>query len=77
MLDGEFRVGRVLFEEFRHYEPLKYLVASTVPALVVHGDQDAAVSYEIARQAADTKPNIDFHTVHDSDHGFDTWGTGE
>jgi hypothetical protein len=39
VLDGEFEVGRVLFEEFHHYQPLKYLAARTVPALVVHGDQ--------------------------------------
>lgn len=47
-------------------------MASTVPALVVHGDQDNAVSYEIARQAAAARPNTDFHTVRGSDHGFDT-----
>lgn len=73
MLDDEFEVGRVLFEEFHHYEPLKYLSASAVPTLVVHGDQDSAISYEIARQAAAAKPHTDFHTVRGSDHGFDTW----
>ncbi|RSM80865.1 alpha/beta hydrolase [Kibdelosporangium aridum] len=72
MLDGEFEVGRVLFEEFRHYEPLKYLTTSAVHALVVHGDRDSAISYDIARQAAATKPNTEFHTVRGSDHGFDT-----
>jgi len=72
MIGDEFEVGRVLFEEFHHYEPLKYLSASAVPTLVVHGDQDSAISYEIARQAAAAKPNTDFHTVCGSDHGFDT-----
>ena len=72
MLDGEFEVGRVLFEEFHHYRPPDYLLASTVPALVVHGDGDSAVSYEIARQAAVARPATDFHTVRGSDHGFDT-----
>ena len=72
MLDGEFEVGRVLFEEFHHYRPLDYLLASTVPALVVHGDRDSAVSYDIARQAAAARPATDFHTVRGSDHGFDT-----
>ncbi|MGH3798641.1 MAG: alpha/beta hydrolase [Pseudonocardiaceae bacterium] len=72
VIDDEFEVGRVLFGEFHHYRPLDYLVASTVPALVVHGDQDNAVSYEIARQAAAIKPNTDFHTVRGSGHGFDT-----
>jgi uncharacterized protein len=72
VIDDEFEVGRVLFEEFHCYEPLKYLVASTLPALVVHGDRDNAVSYEIARKAAAAKPNTHFHTVRGSDHGFDT-----
>lgn len=72
ILDGEFEVGRVLFEEFHHYRPLNYLVTSKVRTLVVHGDRDSAVSYEIAREAAATKPNTEFHTVRGSDHGFDT-----
>lgn len=72
VIDDEFEAGRVLFEEFRHYEPLPCLAASSVPALVVHGDQDSAVSYEIAHQAASSRANTDFHTVRGSDHGFDT-----
>lgn len=71
-IDDEFAAGRVLFEELRHYEPLPYLVSSAMPALVVHGDRDSAVSYEIAQKAATTRPNTDFHTVRGSDHGFDT-----
>ncbi|WP_158894077.1 alpha/beta hydrolase [Amycolatopsis anabasis] len=72
VVDDEFELGRVLFEEFGHYRPLDTLTASTVPTLVVHGDRDTAVSYEIARQAAAVKPNADFHTIQGSDHGFDT-----
>lgn len=72
VIDDEFEVGRVLFEEFRYYKPLNHLVASTFPTLVVHGDRDNAVSYEIAQRATAAKPNTDFHTVHGSDHGFDT-----
>ncbi len=72
VLDGEFEVGRVMFEEFHHYRPLDFLMASAVPTLVVHGDRDTAVSYEIAQQAADARPDTDFHTVPGSDHGFDT-----
>ncbi|WP_236787924.1 alpha/beta hydrolase [Amycolatopsis sp. GM8] len=72
MLDDEFEVGRVLFEEFHHYQPLNSLLASAVPAIIVHGDRDSAVSYEIAQQAAEVKPNTEFCTVSGSDHGFDT-----
>lgn len=72
LVDGEFELGRVLFEEFRHYRPTDYLAASTMPSLVVHGDRDTAVSYEIARQAAAVRPGCTFHTVTGSDHGFDS-----
>lgn len=72
LLDGEFEVGRVLFEEFNHYQPMSCLLASEVPTLVVHGDQDSAVSYEIAREASAARRNTEFHTVVGSDHGFDS-----
>ena len=70
LVDGEFELGRVLFQEFRHYRPLECFEASRVPALVVHGDCDTYVSYDIARAAAD-RPGAVFRTVVGSDHGFD------
>jgi alpha-beta hydrolase superfamily lysophospholipase len=72
ILEGEFEIGRVLFDEFSHYDPLGCFLASDVPALVVHGDRDTAVSYDIAREAAAARARTDFHTVIGSDHGFDT-----
>jgi uncharacterized protein len=71
LVDGEFELGWVLFQEFRHYRPLECFEASRVPALVVHGDRDTYVSYDIARTAAD-RPGCAFHTVAGSDHGFDS-----
>ncbi|TDQ00644.1 alpha/beta hydrolase [Labedaea rhizosphaerae] len=71
-IDDEFEIGRVLFAEFDHYRPLDRLMASPVETLIVHGDRDSAVSYDIARAAADEKPGTVFHTVAGSDHGFDT-----
>lgn len=71
-IDGEFEVGRVLFEEMRRYYPREHFVASRSPALVVHGDRDTAVSYEIARCAAEERGNCEFYTVRGADHGFDS-----
>lgn len=45
---------------------------SRVPALIVHGDQDGYVSYDIAREAATTREGCDFHTIKGTDHGFDS-----
>lgn len=72
LVDDEFQMGRVLFDEMRLYRPVDCFIASAVPALVVHGDQDTYVSYDIARSAAAARRNCDFHTVRGSDHGFDT-----
>lgn len=70
-VEGTFEVGRVMFEEMRRYRPIDDFVSSRVPALVVHGDRDSAIPYDIARAAADARGNCDFHTVCGSDHGFD------
>jgi len=72
LIDGEFELGRVAFQEMDVFQPLKAWAASTVPGLVVHGDRDAYVSYDIARRAATTRPRTQFHTVSNSDHGFDS-----
>jgi alpha-beta hydrolase superfamily lysophospholipase len=72
MMDGEFELGRVLFEEFSHYQPANYFRESSVPALVVHGDRDTAVSYDISRRIATDRPGTALHTIHGSDHGFDS-----
>lgn len=71
-IEGTFEVGRVMFEEIRHYHPLDPFVSSRVPALVVHGDQDSAVPYDVARSAAESREECDFHAVVGSDHGFDS-----
>jgi len=71
-VDGGFELGRVLFDEFTLYEPLSAFTASSVPTLIIHGDADTAVSYQIARTAVAAHRNAQLHTVVGSDHGFDT-----
>jgi pimeloyl-ACP methyl ester carboxylesterase len=65
-VDGEFQLGRVLFEEFRTYRPDEHFANSVVPALVIHGDRDTYVSYDIAMASANARRNCDFHTVRGS-----------
>ncbi|WP_281292711.1 alpha/beta hydrolase [Kitasatospora viridis] len=72
LLDGEFELSRVLFAEMRHWQPGESFVADATSALIVHGDQDSYVSYDVAREAAARHGNCDFHTVRGSDHGFDS-----
>ncbi|APE36858.1 alpha/beta hydrolase [Nocardia mangyaensis] len=72
VVDGTFELGRVLFCEFASYRPLDRFAGSEVRSLIVHGDQDSAVSYEIAADAARSRPGTELHTVVGSDHGFDS-----
>jgi pimeloyl-ACP methyl ester carboxylesterase len=72
VVDGGFELGRVVFEEFGHYRPRDAFIASPVPALIVHGDQDMMVSYAVAKRAAAAREACEFHTVSGSDHGFDS-----
>ncbi|MGW4069199.1 alpha/beta hydrolase [Nocardia grenadensis] len=72
VVDGEFELGRVLFSEFAHYDPLALFLDSTVPSLIIHGDRDTAVSYEISARATMSRPNTALRTIAGSDHGFDS-----
>ena len=71
LVDGTFELGRTLLTEFSRYQPDEVFKSSEVPALIVHGDRDSYVSYDIARAAAQVR-GCDFHTLAGSDHGFDT-----
>ncbi|MFE1080655.1 alpha/beta hydrolase [Nocardiopsis alba] len=72
LIDDEFPISPIMWREFGLYDPLGTYLASPVPSLVVHGDQDSYVSYDIARTAATSRSDTDFHTVRGSDHGFDS-----
>jgi uncharacterized protein len=71
LVNGTFEPGWVLFEELRHHDPTARFLDSTVPTLVVHGDKDSVVSYEIARDVAAQRASCRLHTVIGADHGFD------
>lgn len=72
LIDGEFPISPIMWREFSLYDPLSAYTTSRIPSLVVHGDQDSYVSYDIARAAASSRPDTDFHTVRGSNHGFDS-----
>ncbi|WP_344163843.1 alpha/beta hydrolase [Nocardiopsis rhodophaea] len=72
LIDDEFPIGQVLWQELARYDPLKEFSRSQVPALVIHGDHDSYVSYDIARAAAEERNHTEFRTIEGSDHGFDS-----
>jgi uncharacterized protein len=71
LIDGSFEIGRTMLTELHRYHPGEVFARTTMPALIVHGDRDSYVSYEISLAAARTR-GCDFHTVTGSDHGFDS-----
>ena len=70
-VDDYFELGVVLFEEFKRYNPFDSFVSSKIPSLIVHGDKDSYVSYEISKDASKLKEQSEFYTIKDSDHGFE------
>lgn len=70
-LDGRFPLGRVLFAEMAAHRPLDACTRTDgPPALVVHGDRDAHVSFAIAREAAAALAHWEFHAIAGASHGF-------
>lgn len=69
-IEGRFELGARLFEEFAERDPRAAFLASGIPALVVHGDADEHVSYDVAREAASLRAGTDWHRVRGGGHGF-------
>ncbi|GAB2986180.1 alpha/beta hydrolase [Amycolatopsis acidiphila] len=74
-IEDRFELGAGLFEEFAVLDPLAAFLASDVPALVVHGDEDEHISYEVAREAAACRGRTDWYPVAGDGHGFRRTGS--
>ncbi|MBX0286847.1 alpha/beta hydrolase [Haloarcula salinisoli] len=72
-LDGEFEFGRVLYEELHRFDPGSQFAERSMPALVVHGDDDDVVPYGPTMRVA-TESGADVHTIEDTGHAFQTPG---
>jgi alpha-beta hydrolase superfamily lysophospholipase len=69
-VDGRFVLGAALFDEFAVRWPRDAFLATSVPALVVHGDADTHVSHDIARDTALRRWGTDWHSIAGAEHGF-------
>lgn len=70
LTDATFHLGRVMFSEMAVLDPLAVLGASAVPLLIVHGDRDMSVSYDVSRRTAEGRPGSKLLTITGADHGF-------
>jgi pimeloyl-ACP methyl ester carboxylesterase len=69
-IDNNFEVGRTFLEEAITLEIGDEFYQYTQPILVLHGDKDTYVSYEVARAICEGRKNCDFVRIPDSEHGF-------
>lgn len=72
MIDDEWEMGRVMFDEIRTYDTIPPLLANPTPALAVHGDCDTYVPYDVTKAVVEQRADTTLHTIVGSDHGFDT-----
>ncbi|MBD0738110.1 alpha/beta hydrolase [Streptomyces sp. CBMA29] len=70
LIGGRFALGRVLFAELAAHRPVDAFTAGGPPALVLHGDRDDCVSFDIARDVAATLPHWEFRPLPGAGHGF-------
>lgn len=66
----DFKLGKPLFDEMARFFPYKEILKLRLPVCIIHGDKDTKVPYEDSKEAAESKPDIEFVTIENADHGF-------
>jgi len=66
----KFRMGPKLIDELSHLKSFEKTKYSSIPTLVVHGNKDSVVSFEIAQKYSDLNKNSTFEIINGADHGF-------
>ena len=65
-----YKLSPKLIEEFRLIKPYETLRILRVPIMIIHGDQDSMVPFEISKKFAASVPNLKLITLLGADHGF-------
>lgn len=69
-LDGKLKIGQQLFDEIHHIKPYKNLAKIEIPVLIIHGNADRYVPYDISKNYSLTVRKCEFVTITGADHGF-------
>jgi hypothetical protein len=68
---GDGFIGTLpLILEFELYRPAETFPMLSCPTLVLHGDADTAVPYDVTKRDALRSPAVEFETIHGADHAF-------
>jgi uncharacterized protein len=70
LLDGDFKLGANLIEEFKLIKPYELLSKLDCPVLMIHGDKDTMVPYKISKKYSSINKKSEFITLKGADHGF-------
>ncbi|MGD0424187.1 MAG: alpha/beta fold hydrolase [Candidatus Bathyarchaeia archaeon] len=70
VLDDSFRLSARLIEEFKVIKPYLFLREIRIPTLIVHGDKDSMVPYDVSFEWAKSNKLIRFVTLKNADHGY-------
>jgi pimeloyl-ACP methyl ester carboxylesterase len=68
--DDGFYLSLSFLFELEMYTPYETFPDLYVPTLVIHGDEDTAVPYEVTRQQSLEAPEVRFETIEGADHAF-------
>jgi pimeloyl-ACP methyl ester carboxylesterase len=81
LLDENFPVSIRLMEEMKIIQPELSIRQLTQPIVIIHGDADSMVPYNVSKEISKEIPNITFFSMPGMDHGFmdesDETGTNE
>lgn len=69
-IDDSFIIGTGLLRELQVYNIEEMYSEYINPLLIIHGDCDTYVSYEIAKSFSNDSKNCSFVTISGSEHGF-------
>lgn len=74
--ENGFKIGRVLYQEIRQYDPMRYFLNSELPVLIVHSREDEYVPFKFSKKAERERNNFKLVSVPESGHGFDSHEEG-
>ena len=66
----EFRMSSNLISELSNLKSFEKMKHLSNPVLVIHGNKDGVVSFEIAKEYSNSNNNSTFVTIDGADHGF-------
>lgn len=69
-IDGEFEISSILIDEFKLYKLIERLREYNIKTMIIHGDKDTYVPFDVAEDTANALNNCKFIRIKGAEHGF-------